>query len=203
MIETGSILLIGMVVGLFGSLTDAIGNIFSGNLLSLDNWGSDWGYDGDSLKSYSGFTSRNQLSVSSSSSGVVSNTDTKGMQQSIVDEQSDEAENIRGDDSEEDSEVIIILRELKKFFEGGGSAIAPLKVSIVSNSVKDIVNNNLTLDKDVMSVVQPLDLVTIVNEILNRLLVMGTTSSPVVSSLIAGAYPTYGTGSGIVPEPTI
>lgn len=190
-------------LGLFGSLTDAIGNIFSGNLLSLDNWGSDWGYDGDSLKSYSGFTSRNQLSVSSSSSGVVSNTDTKGMQQSIVDEQSDEAENIRGDDSEEDSEVIIILRELKKFFEGGGSAIAPLKVSIVSNSVKDIVNNNLTLDKDVMSVVQPLDLVTIVNEILNRLLVMGTTSSPVVSSLIAGAYPTYGTGSGIVPEPTI
>lgn len=178
--------------GLLSSLIDAIGNVASGSLLSLDRWGSDWGYSGESLKSYSGFTSRQQLSTSSSSTGFVSNSDTKGMQQSIVDEQSEQAESVRGEDSEEEPEVVILLRELKKFFENGGSASSPLKVSIISNN-----------NKNVMSSGQPLDLVTLVNEILSRILSMGTTSSPVVSELIGGSITTTGLGNGLVPGPSI
>ena len=178
--------------GLLSSLIDAIGNVASGSLLSLDRWGSDWGYSGESLKSYSGFTSRQQLSTSSSSTGFVSNSDTKGMQQSIVDEQSVQAESVRGEDSEEEPEVVILLRELKKFFENGGSASSPLKVSLISNNNKNVMSNG-----------QPLDLVTLVNEILSRILSMGTTSSPVVSELIGGSITTAGLGNGLVPGPSI
>lgn len=178
--------------GLLSSLIDAIGNVASGSLLSLDRWGSDWGYSGESLKSYSGFTSRQQLSTSSSSTGFVSNSDTKGMQQSIVDEQSEQAESVRGEDSEEEPEVVILLRELKKFFENGGSSSSPLKVSLISNNSKNVMSNG-----------QPLDLVTLVNEILSRILSMGTTSSPVVSELIGGSITTSSIGSGLVPGPSI
>ena len=114
------------------------------------------------------------------------------MQQSIVDEQSEQAESVRGEDAEEEPEVVILLRELKKFFENGGSASSPLKVSIISNNNKNVMSNG-----------QPLDLVTLVNEILSRILSMGTTSSPVVSELIGGSITTAGLGNGLVPGPSI
>lgn len=157
-------------MGLMTSLFSAVGNWASGGMLNLNRWNATW-ESGEGAKSYSGFTSRNELSTSSSSSGFVTNTDQKGMQQSIVDEQKGSAEDIQGDSSEEDSEVIIILRALRDYFENGGSATKPLMVSITQGSSENTVDG-----------VKKLDLVTLTQEILNRVLAMGTSGDPVYTT---------------------
>ena len=157
-------------MGLMTSLFSAVGNWASGGMLDLNRWNATW-ESGEGAKSYSGFTSRNELSTSSSSSGFVTNTDQKGMQQSVVDEQKGSAEDIQGESSEEDSEVIIILRALRDYFENGGSATKPLMVSITQGSSENTVDG-----------VKKLDLVTLTQEILNRVLAMGTSGDPVYTT---------------------
>lgn len=157
-------------MGLMTSLFSAVGNWASGGMLNLNRWNATW-ESGEGAKSYSGFTSRNELSTSSSSSGFVTNTDQKGMQQSIVDEQKGSAEDIQGESGEEDSEVIMILRALRDYFENGGSSTKPLMVSITQGSSENTVDG-----------VKKLDLVTLTQEILNRVLAMGTSGDPVYTT---------------------
>ena len=178
-------------MGLMSSLFSAVGNWASGGMLDLNRWNATW-ESGEGAKSYSGFTSRNELSTSSSSSGFVTNTDQKGMQQSIVDEQKGSAEDIQGESSEEDSEVIIILRALRDYFENGGSSTKPLMVSITQGSSENTVDG-----------VKKLDLVTLTQEILNRVLTMGTSGDPVYTT-----SNTYGLNYNIgaqspVPSPSM
>lgn len=178
-------------MGLLSSLFSAVGNWASGGMLSLDRWSATW-ESGEGAKSYSGFTSRNELSTSSSSSGFVTNTDQKGMQQSIVDEQKGSAEDIQGESSEEDSEVIIILRALRDYFENGGSAAKPLMVSITQGSSENTVDG-----------VKKLDLVTLTQEILYRVLEMGTSGDPIYTT-----SNTYGLNYNVgaqspVPSPSV
>lgn len=178
-------------MGLLSSLFSAVGNWASGGMLSLDRWSATW-ESGEGAKSYSGFTSRNELSTSSSSSGFVTNTDQKGMQQSIVDEQKGSAEDIQGESSEEDSEVILILRALRDYFENGGSAAKPLMVSITQGSSENTVDG-----------VKKLDLVTLTQEILYRVLEMGTSGDPVYTT--SNTYGlSYNTGvQSPVPSPSM
>lgn len=157
-------------MGLMTSLFSAVGNWASGGMLDLNRWNATW-ESGEGAKSYSGFTSRNELSTGSSSSGFVTNTDQKGMQQSIVDEQKGSAEDIQGESGEEDSEVIMILRALRDYFENGGSSTKPLMVSITQGSSENTVDG-----------VKKLDLVTLTQEILNRVLAMGTSGDPVYTT---------------------
>lgn len=179
-------------MGLMTSLFSAVGNWASGGMLDLNRWSATW-ESGEGAKSYSGFTSRNELSTSSSSSGFVTNTDQKGMQQSIVDEQKGSAEDIQGESSEDDSEVIIILRALRDYFENGGSAAKPLMVSITQGA-----SSENTIDGT-----QKLDLVTLTNDILSRLLEMGTSGDPVYTT--GSPYGlNYGTGvQSPVPSPAM
>lgn len=179
-------------MGLMSSLFSAIGNWASGGMLDLNRWNATW-ESGEGAKSYSGFTSRNELSTSSSSSGFVTNTDQKGMQQSIVDEQKGSAEDIQGESREEDSEVIIILRALRDYFENGGSSSKPLMVSITQGA-----SSENTVDGT-----QKLDLVTLTNDILSRLLEMGTSGDPVYTT--GSPYGlNYGTGvQSPVPSPAM
>lgn len=179
-------------MGLMTSLFSAVGNWASGGMLDINRWNATW-ESGEGAKSYSGFTSRNELSTSSSSSGFVTNTDQKGMQQSIVDEQKGSAEDIQGESSEEDSEVIIILRALRDYFENGGSAAKPLMVSITQGA-----SSENTIDGT-----QKLDLVTLTNDILSRLLEMGTSGDPVYTT--GSPYGlNYGTGvQSPVPSPAM
>ena len=179
-------------MGLMTSLFSAVGNWASGGMLDLNRWNATW-ESGEGAKSYSGFTSRNELSTGSSSSGFVTNTDQKGMQQSIVDEQKGSAEDIQGESSEEDSEVIIILRALRDYFENGGSPTKPLMVSITQG-----VSYENTVDGT-----QKLDLVALTNEILNRVLTMGTSGDPVYTT--SNTYGlNYNTGvQSPVPSPSM
>ena len=179
-------------MGLMTSLFSAVGNWASGGMLDLNRWNAIW-ESGEGAKSYSGFTSRNELSTGSSSSGFVTNTDQKGMQQSIVDEQKGSAEDIQGESSEEDSEVIIILRALRDYFENGGSPTKPLMVSITQG-----VSYENTVDGT-----QKLDLVALTNEILNRVLTMGTSGDPVYTT--SNTYGlNYNTGvQSPVPSPSM
>lgn len=173
-------------MGLMTSLFSAVGNWASGGMLDLNRWNATW-ESGEGAKSYSGFTSRNELSTSSSSSGFVTNTDQKGMQQSIVDEQKGSAEDIQGESGEEDSEVIIILRALRDYFENGGSSTKPLMVSITQGA-----SSGNTVDGT-----QKLDLVTLTNDILSRLLEMGTSGDPVYTT-----SNTYGLNGAPSPAPS-
>ena len=178
-------------MGLMSSLFSAVGNWASGGMLDLNRWNATW-ESGEGAKSYSGFTSRNELSTSSSSSGFVTNTDQKGMQQSVVDEQKGSAEDIQGESSEEDSEVVIILRALRDYFENGGSSTKPLMVSITQGISENTVDG-----------VKKLDLVTLTQEILNRVLAMGTSGDPVyTTSNTYGLNYNIGTQSP-VPSPSM
>lgn len=163
------------VVGLstMTSLFSAIGNWATGNSLSLSDWTGSW-----EKGSYSGFTSTNQLSTSSSSSGFVSNTDTTGLQQSIVDEQKASAEEISGTE-EEDSEVLVILRALKSYFEGGGSTSDPLRVRVVTAASKNSASTG--------NVSGEVDLISLLSDILSRVNTMGTDNSPVITQSLGGS----------------
>lgn len=169
--------------GLISSLGDALNNWVSGSMLNIDKWTGSW----DKATSYSGFVSTNQLDTSTSSSGFVSNSDSTGMQQSIVDEQSEQAEEVTGKEEDSDTEVIVILRELKDYFVGGKSATTPLRVSMIqSKSTSDSkTEGGSTVETENGEV----DLVTVANEILSRVTTMGTIESPVRVNF--DSYPSY------------
>lgn len=168
------------------SLFSAIGNWATGNSLSLSDWTGNW-----EKGSYTGFTSARQLSTETSSSGFISNADTTGLQQSIADEQKTTAEEVSGTE-EEDSELLVILRALKSYFEGGGSASDPLRVRIVTAS-----NQNSAVSGNVSGEV---DLVTLLSDILSRVTVMGTDSSPVITQSLYGGLTGVSLPSGTGSE---
>lgn len=177
-------------MGLMSSLFSAVGNWAEGSMLSLDRWNATW-ESGEGAKSYSGFTSRNELSTSSSSSGFVTNTDQKGMQQSIVDEQKESAQDIQGEEGEEDSELLIILRALKEYFDQGGSSSNPLRVSIIQG------NSDNTVDGT-----HKVDLVSLTREILSRLVSMGTSGDPVYTTA-SGYGLDYNNPNSPIPSPSV
>lgn len=112
-------------IGTIASLVSAISNWTNGGGLNLARWEGTW-----SKGTYSGFTSMNELQASTSSTGVVSNTNETGMQQSVYDEQKKSAEEITGKEEkgEEDSQMVKLLTRLVEFFENGKSKDVPMTV---------------------------------------------------------------------------
>ena len=112
-------------IGTVASLVSAISNWASGGGLNLARWEGTW-----SKGTYSGFTSMNELQTSTSSTGVVSNINETGMQQSVYDEQKKSAEEITGteEQGEEDSQMVKLLTRLVEFFENGKSKDTPMTV---------------------------------------------------------------------------
>lgn len=140
-------------IDMLGSIVSAVGSFSKGDYLSLSSWETDW-----NKGSYSGFSSINALTTSSSSASIVSNTNSTGLQQSVYDEQKQSAQSITGEDSEEsNSELLVILRALLDYFNNGGKSDVPLKVQMVtpvsqvqgSNGQKQLtINDLLTIIKD-------------------------------------------------------
>lgn len=129
-------------IGTAISLISAIGNWASGSGLNMTRWVGDW-----DKGTYTGFTSMNELQTSKSSTGVVSNTNETGMQQSTYDEQQDSAEEISGQEQqgEEDSQMVKLLTRLVEFFEESKSAKSPLFVQLFTP--KNITGDNLSIQE--------------------------------------------------------
>lgn len=161
--------------GLLSSLGSALSNWVTDSSLDASKWNIDW----DKNSGYGGFTSVNELSKASSTTGFVTNTDTKGIQQSVVDEQSKEAESIRGSSDESESEVITLLRSIRDYFSEGGNKNNPLKVAIIASK-----NDSSTMDVGGNT---SYDLTTATNKILERVLQIGAVDDPVyVQFLLSG-----------------
>lgn len=152
------------VVGIsaIGTLSNAISNWMSGGGLSIDRWTSSW-----DKGSFTGFTSMNQLTTITSSTGIVSNTNDTGMQQSVYDEQAGSAEEISGTEQqgEEDSQMVKLLTRLVEFFEESKSIESPLFVQLFTPT-------NTTSTDD-------LSLTGLLRAIRDRLNNMGTDEEPI------------------------
>ena len=152
------------IVGIstMGSLFSAIGNWANGGGLSMSRWTSSW-----DKGSFTGFTSMDQLTTTTSSTGVVSNTNETGMQQSTYDEQQDSAEEISGQEQqgEEDSQMVKLLTRLVEFFEESKSAKNPLFVQLFTPT-------NAAATED-------LSITGLLRVIRDRLNIMGTDEEPI------------------------
>ena len=144
------------------TLSDAISNWMGGGGLSIDRWTSSW-----DKSSFTGFTSMDQLTTTTSSTGIVSNTDDTGMQQSVYDEQAGSAEEISGTEQqgEEDSQMVKLLTRLVEFFEESKSIESPLFVQLFTPT-------NTTSTDD-------LSLTGLLRSIRDRLNNMGTDEEPI------------------------
>lgn len=192
-------------ISLIGSLLGAVGNWVSGNTLDLAAW------EGELSKgSYTGFTSTDQLSTSKSATGTVSNTSSKGLQQSLYDEQQQSAEEVSGTESGDGSETAELLKKIKERTDSMdsniqelgdlvvqlvgvfvGTNIAPMPVRIVSNYINGIGTGNVaSSDNSIVSGVpeesmDPLErLNSKLKDILDRLqnTPAGTVGDPVVTT---------------------
>ena len=154
-------------IGTAISLISAIGNWASGSGLNRARWVGTWDTSDSAKGSYSGFTNMGELSTSKSSTGIVSNTNESGMQQSVYDEQKDSAEEISGQEEqgEEDSQMVKLLTKLVEYFEKSKSSEAPLYVQFYTPK-------STTQDKATMSLQ---DMVRIIME---RVTDMGTDEYP-------------------------
>ena len=172
------------VVGIstIGSLFDAVGNWASGTGLNLDRW-SAWGsFAGGDKGTYTGFTSTNELSTTTSAMGTISNSDSKGMQQSIYDEQQQSAEEVSGTDTEEADDTSAILKFLKNYFEQGGQEDKPLKVAVISDKSSSN-SSKVTIDKN-SGLATGGDMLSLLTAILNVLIQKGTTDNPLIATLL-------------------
>ena len=154
-------------IGTAISLISAVGNWASGSGLNKTRWVGSWDENKNAKGSYTGFTSMNELSTSKSSSGIVSNTNESGMQQSVYDEQKDSAEEVSGteEQGEEDSQMVKLLTRLVEYFEKSKSAEYPLYVQFYTP-------RNTTQDKATLS------LQDMVRVIMERVKDMGTDEYP-------------------------
>lgn len=154
-------------IGTAISLISAVGNWASGSGLNKTRWVGSWDENENAKGSYTGFTSMNELSASKSSSGIVSNTNESGMQQSVYDEQKDSAEEVSGteEQGEEDSQMVKLLTRLVEYFEKSKSAEYPFYVQFYTP-------RNTTQDKNALSLQ---DMVKIIME---RIRDMGTDEYP-------------------------
>ena len=159
--------------GLLGSLGSAISNWASGNLLDYNKWTTQY-EKGD----YTGFTSKNVLSTTTSSTGFVTNTDTKGIQQSLVDEQSKSAEEINGEQPE--NEVVELLKSILDYLTTNGTQSNPYNVAVVEAKKVDSANgSDGNLEKR--------DLVSLITELLSIVNTRGTIIEPLyITSLLSG-----------------
>ena len=172
------------VVGLstIGSLFDAVGNWASGAGLNLNRW-SAWGsFASEDKGTYTGFTSTNELSTTTSAMGTISNSDSKGMQQSIYDEQQQSAEEVSGTDTEEADDTSAILKFLKNYFEQGGQEDKPLKVAVISDKSSSN-SSKVTIDKN-SGLATGGDMLSLLTAILNVLIQKGTADNPLIATLL-------------------
>ena len=151
------------------SLFDAVGNWATGSGLNRTRWISSWD-KGD----YTGYVSLNELQTTTSSTGFVSNTNNKGLQQSIMDEQKKSAEDVTGEEPEETTEMLEYIKAIKTYIEQSATGTVPLKISFaVPKATSSADSNNK----------QPTDPVVLLQNILSRLLTMGTDEYPVVTTV--------------------
>lgn len=153
-------------IGTAASLISAIGNWTNGAGLDRGRWASDW--DTWEKGTYTGFTSMGELQTTKSSTGLVSNTNNTGMQQSVYDEQQKSAEEISGKEEagEEDSQMVQLLTRLVDFFEKSGSKEAPMHVQLFDPT--PMVGNG-----------EDLSLFSLLRAIRDRLNNLGTDENPV------------------------
>lgn len=154
-------------IGTAISLISAIGNWADGSGLNRARWIGSWDTSDNAKGSYSGFTSMNELQNNTSSTGIVSNTNESGMQQSVYDEQQKAAEEISGAEQtgEEDSQMVKLLTRLVEYFEKSKSAEYPFYVQLYTPK-------NSAQDKTTLSLQ---DMVKIIME---RVIGMGTDEYP-------------------------
>lgn len=172
------------VVGIstIGSLFDAVGNWANGAGLNLDRW-SAWGsFAGGDKGTYTGFTSTNELSTTTSTMGTISNSNSKGMQQSIYDEQQQSAEEVSSTSTEEADDTSAVLKFLKNYFEQGGQEDKPLKVSVVRDNSSSS-SSKVTIDKN-SGLATGGDMLSLLTAILNVLMQKGTTDNPLITTLL-------------------
>ena len=149
-------------IGTAISLIKAVGNWADGAGLNMARWTGNW-----DKGTYTGFTSMNELQTTKSSTGIVSNTNESGMQQSVYDEQQDSAEEISGTEAtgEEDSEMVQLLKQLLAFFTESQSAKHPMFVQLYTPTP--------TTGEKTLSIV---DLLTLIKD---RVTTMGTDENPI------------------------
>ena len=149
-------------IGTAISLVKAVGNWADGAGLNMARWTGNW-----DKGTYTGFTSMNELQTTKSSTGIVSNTNESGMQQSVYDEQQDSAEEISGTEAagEEDSEMVQLLKQLLAFFTESQSAKHPMFVQLYTPTP--------TAGEKTLSIV---DLLTLIKD---RVTTMGTDENPI------------------------
>lgn len=161
------------VVGIstVGSLFSAFSNWFGDSPAGLDlnKWTSSW-----DKGTFSGFTSVNELQTSTSSTGFVSNTNSKGLQQSIAEEQTQAAEETSGTAPSEGTELLEYVKAIKTFIEESSNGNKPLKVNIVQNTAD---TNKATAGNKQLTV----DPIILLQSILARLMNMGTDEYPMVT----------------------
>lgn len=168
-------------IGLIGSLVGAIGGLSNGAGLSLTRWSGDW-----DKGSYLGYNSVGRVVTTSSANGVIANSDTTGMQQSVHDEQKQSAEEVSGADTGESDEMNQAIKFIKEYLEGGGdNANRPLKVTVVDNTPY-IKVNGVTIQGGEQS----LDMTTILRMILERLNIMGEEEDPLYVQMQSSFYDT-------------
>lgn len=168
-------------IGLIGSLVGAIGGLSNGAGLSLTRWSGDW-----DKGSYLGYNSVGRVVTTSSANGIIANSDTTGMQQSVHDEQKQSAEEVSGADTGESDEMNQAIKFIKEYLEGGGdNANRPLKVTVVDNTPY-IKVNGVTIQGGEQS----LDMTTILRMILERLNIMGEEEDPLYVQMQSSFYDT-------------
>lgn len=166
-------------IGLIGSLVGAIGGLSNGAGLTLSRWSGDW-----DKGSYLGYNSVGKVVTTSSANGVIANSDTTGMQQSVYDEQEQSAEEVSGADTGESDEMNQAIKFIKEYLEGGGdNATRPLKVTVVDNTPY-IKVNGVTIQGGEQS----LDMTTILRMILERLNLMGEADDPLYVQMQSSFY---------------
>ena len=161
--------------GLISALGGALSNWMGSSALDISRWSSTY----DKGSSYGGFVNADQLDTSTSATGFVTNTNTKGIQQSIVDEQESSAKDIRGDENESESDIMVVLKELKRYFDEGGSASKPLRVTVQS-STTDTTSINASGNA-------PMDLTTIAQKLLEIVMSKGEYDDPVIVAMSASS----------------
>ena len=114
--------------------------------------------------------------------GTISNSDSKGMQQSIYDEQQQSAEEVSGTDTEEADDTSAILKFLKNYFEQGGQEDKPLKVAVISDKSSSN-SSKVTIDKN-SGLATGGDMLSLLTAILNVLIQKGTADNPLIATLL-------------------
>ena len=169
-------------IGTAISLVSAIGNWASGSGLNRARWVGNWDTSDSAKGSYSGFTNMGELQNTKSSTGIVSNTNKSGMQQSVYDEQQNSAEEVSGkeEQGEEDSQMVKLLTRLVEYFEKSKSKETPVYVQLYTP--KSTLENG-----------EDLSLLGLLKAIRDRVINMGTDENPVyaINDVLNGEIGNY------------